>query len=248
MKVVKIKNGYKITKDEMSIFSCLNPFYTPRWVQAPIDYHRAEEPPRDLFFTNKKNAEVYLEFVKHDKEARLSFEYRLKAGKCQLQAILDYAQINYQWADLWAGSGFWSMVILSLVNKPVLYVDYSQYNLEPGFDLSFLINRLKIDTSSNELPLNITGAFLRSTISDSSILKIIENNPKLDLLIVVPEGMTSNDGMIHNFQKKKNEYFKYFSYVEIVDLYSDLCIKGSESQHLVFNRYFPVYILKGRKL
>lgn len=115
-----------------------------------------------LLKKTKDSAELYLRMNNYLVSYPCPLEYRLKAGKCQLQAILDYAQINhhsYQWADLWAGGGFWSMVILALDNKPVFHVDDSQYDLDPEFDSSLLINRLKLDTSPNSLPLNITGAF-----------------------------------------------------------------------------------------
>lgn len=246
-KIIKVSQGYKIKSAEFSLLRLFS-FLNKESSYLKDIKNKSDKVTSDLIFKDKACAELYL-LKNYDQQNILS--NRILAGICQLKEIFSHAKIqpqSYRWADCWSGSGIWSLALVSLGLDEVFCVDNSfPYDLEVGLTSNSQIKILTLDTTKEKLPIEVNAIFLRSSFSPKSIMEIMELNPQVELFIMIPEGLNDNDGVINSIQKEHSNYQRYYREVDIRNLNSDLCLKGSTSRGIRFNRDFPVIICQGRK-
>lgn len=241
LKVYKTEAGFKVYEDS---FLLNLPFQKPqvfcRSKKRPFD-----EEGYDLVFKELKNANKYIELRA---KSEYDLEDKLGAVNIQLQSIFSRFNIdpqNYTWCDAWCGAMHWGVGLSRIIHKPVLCVDIDKHSYEPLIDTKDLVEFRILDTDQTPLPGHINALFLRSTIGVASLKRIIELNPNLDLMVVVPEGLNSNE--IMEFKREVGLLKKHFDIAEKDNVTPDILIKGSHTNIIKFNFEVPVLFAHKRK-
>ena len=237
MKILKCQEGYKICVDTYRVFI---PFLKPKKF-----IKNNSNKIQDLCFKELKNAKKFIEIYQKDE---LSLEDKLFAVNNHLKEIFQRLNINpseFCWIDAWCGAMHWGIGISRLIKKEVFCADITAASYEPLIKTNDLVRFKILDTDKEPFPADINALFLRSTISLDSIKKIINNNPNLELVIIIPEGLC--DCSKSNFEKEVNFLKIHFEESRKFNVCPDFAIKGSHSNRIFFQKDSPVIFAYRRK-
>ena len=241
LSIRKIGSAFKIySRSSRSLIERIFPGLQRSFVQAKP--HRMEQESVDLSFSNIEFAKLFIKSVRRLGPA--TEEQAVTASRVQLDSMFKAFDINpgdFGWADLWCGRRNWAIALSQITGKVILAVDRYDSDYGPPF-YSPLVNFLRANTSDTPLPKNVTACFLRSTVGAESLCEIANLNPNVRLFVIVPEGIGSNEGLLFEDLMKPLE--NYFNAVIKSDLRSEIGIKGTHSQRISFNQYFPVIVAR----
>lgn len=240
LKVYKTQKGFKVYQKTLKLSF---PF------SKPTVFHQGKKRLNgvkyDLVFKDIKNAYVYIELIQ---KSKYELEDKLYAVNVQLKEIFNKFQINpkdFNWVDAWCGAMLWGIGISRITNNAVYCVDIDNQSYEPLIEGVGNVEFLKADTYIESFPSSVNALFLRSSIGASSIKRILENNPNLELVVIIPEGLNSNESM--PFKNELKLLKEFFEIAQRENLFPDISIKGSHTNVIKFNGEVPVLFAKKRK-
>ena len=124
-------------------------------------------------------------------------EKSILAGANQLVRIFSHYKIDprrYVWGDCWAGTGIWSLVLNKILEKKVYVIDSTfPYEILKECKVNNSLIFKQLNTEKDFLPRDITAVFMKSAGAERGILPLIENNPQIELVIVIPSGFSSDN-------------------------------------------------------
>lgn len=238
MKIEKTNLGYKLYT---------NFFWKKNYLQTITS--KRTQLTEDLIFESLSHAQLYLDYFLPYQRDKLK-DLRLFAVKNQLQKVLQEACIDpkeFSWADLWCGNGIWGSALKELTQTKITLIDINPCSYEDPFwdSQDPLIDFQQLDTSAVPLPAHVTAIFLRSGVGPNSIQQILSLNPHIKLVLIIPEGLGSNEFL--PFTHELDSMNSFFNITEKKDLKSDFGVKGSNSSFITSNQYFPLLIGKDRR-